>query len=242
MIYSDTKAAEGSRTPKPGGVRHVPDRAKRLGVRLPSAAFLRFFRTEFVNQPETRPKSIRPGFTLIELLVVIAIIAILAALLLPAISRAKEAGKSAACISNLRQGGAAVQMYVHDNNNRLPFIQDQFPGVTNQYAGPEVVLSNYLGNPNILRCPSDKWKSETPLPQPSVGATYFDQTGSSYGWFSVLNGQDIDHLKVVDVKMRRFPIMCDKDQFHGVRGSARAVNSVYGDVHVEKGLTIEVEP
>src|SRR6266568_8375753 len=99
-----------------------------------------------------------PAFTLVELLVVIAIIAILAALIFPAFSRAKESGKGAVCISNLRQAGVALQLYVGDNNNRLPWMSDLYPGVTNTYPPPNVVLSNLLGNVNVLRCPSDKWR------------------------------------------------------------------------------------
>ncbi len=65
-------------------------------------------------------KSIRSGFTLIELLVVIAIIAILAALLLPALSKAKERGKRARCLSNLKQVAIAATIYAADNQDKVP--------------------------------------------------------------------------------------------------------------------------
>jgi prepilin-type N-terminal cleavage/methylation domain-containing protein/prepilin-type processing-associated H-X9-DG protein len=63
----------------------------------------------------------RRGFTLVELLVVIAILAVLAALLLPALGSAKRAGRKAACLSNLRQIGLAIQNYAQDFNGRIPY-------------------------------------------------------------------------------------------------------------------------
>jgi prepilin-type N-terminal cleavage/methylation domain-containing protein/prepilin-type processing-associated H-X9-DG protein len=71
------------------------------------------------SQPLRNSGKLR-GFTLIELLVVIAIIAILAAMLLPALAAAKEKGKRAKCVSNLHQIGIALQMYANDNRDFLP--------------------------------------------------------------------------------------------------------------------------
>jgi prepilin-type N-terminal cleavage/methylation domain-containing protein len=94
------------------------------------------------------------AFTLIELLVVIAIIAILAALLLPALSSAKEKAKRAACKSNMRQAILAVHMYANENRDFLPSGKDnagQWHSIRISNVG-HTNLVRYSGNSNILDC------------------------------------------------------------------------------------------
>lgn len=187
-------------------------------------------------------RTTRFGFTLVELLVVIAIIAMLAALLFPAFGPAKGAARATACLSNLRQIGLAFQLYVQDNNNRLPVMRDKsVTTTTNDLPGPDQVLTNYLGNFNVLRCPSDKWPAATPALNPQAGATYFEQNGSSYSWNSLLNGEDADHLVALGMSFQplHIPLMFDKETFHAIRGPKKGVNYLYADGHIRNLLAIE---
>jgi prepilin-type N-terminal cleavage/methylation domain-containing protein/prepilin-type processing-associated H-X9-DG protein len=101
-----------------------------------------------------RPCARRPfGFTLIELLVVIAIIAILAGMLLPALARAKEKGKSTSCISNLRQMTLAARLYADDHDGRYCFTF-QVRGNNVNRKGWFNFLQPYQQTTNLILCPS----------------------------------------------------------------------------------------
>ena len=141
------------------------------------------------------------GFTLIELLVVVAIIAILAAMLLPALSRAKVKAQAVKCVSNQKQQYLGYHMYADDNQEYLPvhgdwatvggFIRSNVTTVTviHDRAGEtNRPLNAYVSNPETFRCPSDHGDSFWPV---ESSPSCFDAWGNSYlpmwsvDWFGV---------------------------------------------------------
>lgn len=129
----------------------------------------------------------RHGFTIIELLVVIAIIALLIAILLPALSRARYSAKIAQCASDKHQWGVLINAYAMDHDGWYP--QDDIPATTgaNPWDVPKVLTDSMIdygmANPSSWFCPADQKQMDKAIEQ-----------GKSYGAPNVLT--DFDDLKI----------------------------------------------
>jgi prepilin-type N-terminal cleavage/methylation domain-containing protein/prepilin-type processing-associated H-X9-DG protein len=189
------------------------------------------------------------AFTLVELLVVIAIIAILAALLLPALARSRVQAKNAACISNLRQLGIATRIYSEENEERLP-IAEILPTMPIDPLKPLPricdLLASYVGrtagvntgSATVFKCLADN-------------KGRFVAEGSSYEWNAELNGRPLDETRtdtafllrkpgdwsggvtnfVLTLPPGTTPLLLDYDEFHP-RAPKSGKNVVFMDGHV----------
>jgi prepilin-type N-terminal cleavage/methylation domain-containing protein len=130
------------------------------------------------------PRRSRNGFTLIELLVVIAIIAILAAILFPVFARAREQARRSSCLSNMKQIGLGLAMYMQDYDQTFPPGGLKVWEVTkkDQRNLLAIQLQPYTKNDGIFRCPSDTgWGNFKPTLAQAFGSSYTDALRNVWG-------------------------------------------------------------
>ena len=170
------------------------------------------------------------AFTLIELLVVIAIIGLLASLLLPVLGRAQRSARSAACLNNLHQIDLALDLYLQDNNDRLPSCA-QLPSVNTNLPAVSTMLAHYLRTKAIFQCPEDR--------------VLFPVEQTSYEWNMFLNGASYDHpedwspatqaiVELVFGGRLNTPLCGDAEAFHTAGGIWTGKNALYFGGRVQK--------
>jgi prepilin-type N-terminal cleavage/methylation domain-containing protein/prepilin-type processing-associated H-X9-DG protein len=181
----------------------------------------------------------RIAFTLVELLVVVAIISILAAMLLPALARARGRAQTAKCLSNLRQLGIGCVLYEGDNGDRLPETSHQAAswigklavyGLTNIYRCPldtnRLRIASYAVNdfltPNPFGAPQLDFSRLSAIPAPSETLHATETTGD-YG--------SSDHFHFADAASGGFTPRSFAGDVAVVRHDLRA-NYLYADSHV----------
>lgn len=174
----------------------------------------------------------RAAFTLIELLVVLAIVAVLAGLLLPAIESARDEGKKAACLSNLRQIGAGIALYAAENEMKIPFgpKAGPFTSPSNLYpstGAPTSLISlrdgapvglglviQYLKDPRVLFCPGSDQTVDAGAELAKVGK---EQAQCSYYYRHAGNTQLFDKPNAVEPNNLRLANLGDNRNGRPVR-------------------------
>ncbi len=171
---------------------------KRRGLRLPP-----IFRC-FLNSVLRRRKTSIPcgaGFTLVELLVVIAIIAVLAAMLLPTLQKAKESGNKAVCANNLRQLSLVFNIYADDNNEFFPPVNFSLGQMLETPLGQSWGgwLPTYIANKKILFCPAYDTRVGNASYVGTVYATYWPVSPYYGTTYYLVAGCAVDNAPSISV-------------------------------------------
>ncbi|MEM1210987.1 MAG: prepilin-type N-terminal cleavage/methylation domain-containing protein [Planctomycetota bacterium] len=167
----------------------------------------------------------RRAFSLIELLVVLLILSALIAIAIPVYQSTRDAARSAACLSNLRQLGIALNAYLNTTDGRLPTLNnrvaltDPGPALDTLFAPPGFPEIT----PDLHRCPADL-------------DTLYAASGTSYFWNFTLDGQSIDTLFSIvgGEATSAVPVLSDKEGFHPNLDDR--INILYADGHASNNL------
>jgi prepilin-type processing-associated H-X9-DG protein len=173
------------------------------------------------------------GFTIVELIAVVSILMVLAALLVPVGMNVRASAESATCVSQLRQIGLGLQLYMSEHGRRFPELA---PGPSEADPEGRPALNTFLleyagGNPKVFACPSD--------------SSIYPETGSSYQWNSSLNGLLIEEVEDawrvlgLSLDQSQIPVIFDAEAFH--KSADSSVNFLFADGSADQSSRFYVE-
>jgi prepilin-type N-terminal cleavage/methylation domain-containing protein len=169
------------------------------------------------------------GFTLVELLVVLVILGALTGLAIPIIRSSMASADKAGCLSNLRQVGIGLQLYLQENQQRLPPLEAGRRSRDEDLPVLETVLLPYVDGPEVFRCPADPES--------------FHASGSSYLWNTTQSGQRATRLSFFGTEdPSRIPLVLDKEAWHPGNGDDGTTQFLYADLTAEDELRFAVSP
>jgi prepilin-type N-terminal cleavage/methylation domain-containing protein len=140
------------------------------------------------------------GFTLVEMLVVLAIIGGLAAIAIPVSRSFIAKSREAACLTNLRSLGVALQNHLQEHNNIMPDLLIGRESKDQDVPVLETVLIGFLESPAVFHCPADP--------------VQFAKTGSSYHWNHLQSNRNAADLQFFGVRPDSIPLITDKEAWH----------------------------
>lgn len=165
------------------------------------------------------------GLTLVEILVVLVIVAAIAAIATGVIRSGIRSSHKAGCLSNLRQIGVGLELYLQENSERMPVLEAGRRSRTDDVPVLETVLLPYLKGESVFECPADPGE--------------FRKSGSSYLWNTTQNGLHVSELSFFGTaEASRIPLVVDKEAWHADEDEEGGTNILYADRSADTRLRL----